>query len=210
MQLNEANNTNVYRKVQFLTDSEIKELRDVVQDMDLNAYTSNPNDDIDAQGIPVHTTEYVNTNNLFERSLPWLHARAFQLIKHVNKEENWGFDLTPGKVNVRVAEYHEMEIGGTLSNVKHFDIGSLITLDIMLEEPIDGAYFQTMNNDVVTKQTFHRGDALVFVSHKYHHVTQLKQGSRKVFVVEYWTGAKRTCGHRCDKRAGKCGFVDDS
>ena len=34
---------------------------------------------------------------------------------------------------MRVAEYHEMEMGGSLSDVYHYDIGSLVTVDIMLE-----------------------------------------------------------------------------
>lgn len=40
----------------------------------------------------------------------------------------------PG-INVRVAEYHEMRSGGSLSSMHHCDTGSLLTIDIMLQEP---------------------------------------------------------------------------
>ena len=51
------------------------------------------------------------------------------------------------------------------------------------------------------------GDAIIFVSHKYHHVEPVARGRRRVLVVEFWRGAERACGHRCERAAGPCGFV---
>jgi hypothetical protein len=123
-----------------------------------------------------------------------------------------------------VAEYHEMRVGGSLPNIEHYDIGSIITVDIMLQIAEDGALFQTLETpdyNISASETdvtsganmktheFTEGDALVFVSHKYHSVTPLRRGSRKVLVVEYWHGRQRRCGHRCDRPFGICTFRDN-
>ena len=49
-----------------------------------------------------------------------------------------------------------------------------------------------------------RGDALVFVSHKFHSVSPVTTGCRRVLVAELWHGPARECGHRCMARAGEC------
>jgi hypothetical protein len=56
---------------------------------------------------------------------------------------------------------------------------------------------------------FSVGDAVVFVSHKYHSVTPVLRGRRKVLIVEYWRGASVSCGHRCEDPTGKCTFIDN-
>jgi len=38
--------------------------------------------------------------------------------------------------------------------------------------------------------TFERGDGMVFVSHKYHSVSTLEQGTRHVLVLELWEGTE--------------------
>ena len=35
----------------------------------------------------------------------------------------------------RVAEYHEVQVGGALPDPQHQDLGSILTLDIMLSQP---------------------------------------------------------------------------
>jgi hypothetical protein len=107
-------------------------------------------------------------------------------------------------------------VGGSLPYPKHYDIGSLITIDIMLQEPTEGAQFQTLElsddgkapTQYLKTHPFSAGDALVFVSHKYHSVTRLEAGNRKVLVVEFWHGLQRKCGHRCDKNFGICTFKE--
>ena len=51
---------------------------------------------------------------------------------------------------------------------------------------------------------FLQGDAMVFCSHKYHGVTPVIRGTRRVCVLEFWTGEERTCPHRCKQRTGTC------
>ena len=54
------------------------------------------------------------------------------------------------------------------------------------------------------EHVFERGDALVFVSHKYHCVAPVTHGERRVLVIELWEGEERSCPHRCTERTGVC------
>jgi hypothetical protein len=224
MPVKEAQKTKVVRHQKFLSSAEVREVLAVVYGSDLSAYTSNYNEDQDEKGNPVHTTTYLQTHGLFYKRLGWLQQRIRELVQTVSVEQGWPFDLQRGGIwNVRVAEYHEMRVGGSLPHVEHYDIGSLITVDIMLQTAEEGALFQTLEAQDNIKSVsdtkvasganmktheFTEGDALVFVSHKYHSVTPLLRGSRKVLVVEYWHGRRRRCGHRCDKPFGICTFRD--
>jgi hypothetical protein len=258
MAVEKAQNTSVVRLTNFLSPRERANVLKVVGGSCLPMYTSNYDEDVDKNGNPIHTTMYLNTDNFFETSLPWLHNRIKKLALELNRSQKWL--LNTNSFNVRVAEYHEMFPGGSLRYPMHYDLGSLITVDIMLQEATSGAVFRTLEHaeavsdanvldgSVVTCRTvggqapdappetsvtsngantwysstgtkgrlqeheFHAGDALVFVSHKYHCVSQLLAGCRKVLVVEFWAGPRRSCGHRCecDDAAvlGNCGFAD--
>lgn len=237
-----AQNTVVSYTRDFVSIRERDEILAVVSRCQLPIYTSNYSEDVDTTGNPIHTTMYMQTNNIFETKLKWLHRRIVNLVTKVNNANDWGFDINAKTLlNVRVAEYHEMFERGSLSDSQHYDIGSIITVDIMLEEAKRGALFQTLESvstnmrsctqgEDICKDTdntlinivrnedkvktslkhhpFHVGDALVFVSHKYHCVSELLEGRRKVLVVELWSGKKRTCGHRCDDPMSKCTFID--
>ena len=48
------------------------------------------------------------------------------------------------------------------------------------------------------------GDALVFVSHKFHSVTPVTSGKRSVLVLEFWEGDEKKCNHRCNRRQPGC------
>ncbi len=48
------------------------------------------------------------------------------------------------------------------------------------------------------KKTLSKGDAIVFVSHKYHCVSPVTRGERHVLVIEFWRYPDRFCGHRCE------------
>ena len=232
MPVEKAQKSDVVRVPGFLSNSEIEKLLYEVEQCNLPAYTSNYGEDLDENGTPVHTTTYLQTKHTFRKSFHWLNKRIRKLIKLTNTSQNWGFDIENNKsFNVRVAEFHEMTKGGSLLHSEHYDIGSIITIDIMLHEADKGAEFQTLevnhkdndtNNSSINNtdhiihdknymktHEFHAGDALIFVSHKYHSVTPLIQGKRKVLVIEYWNGKQRCCGHRCDKPFGICAFTAD-
>ena len=67
-----------------------------------------------------------------------------------------------------------------------------------------GAFCTTEADGSVTAHRFERGDALVFVSHKCHHVAPVTRGERRVLIVELWEGVERHCPHRCLTPAGPC------
>ena len=54
------------------------------------------------------------------------------------------------------------------------------------------------------RHAFEQGDALVFVSHKYHCVAPVESGERRVLVIELWEGDEKACPHRCTERSGTC------
>lgn len=106
-------------------------------------------------------------------------------------------------VGCRCIEYHEVRAGGGLPDPHHHDIGSLVTVDVMLSDPavdFEGGEFHTLESDGSMKpHIFARmGDALMFVSHKYHCVQPVRAGLRRVLVLEFWLGPDRRCAHRCD------------
>ncbi|CAL1155365.1 unnamed protein product [Cladocopium goreaui] len=60
-----------------------------------------------------------------------------------------------------------MHKGGGLRDPNHYDVGSLITVDVMLEEAEAGGRFQTLEpSGRLLTHRFKAGDALVFQGHK--------------------------------------------
>mmetsp|Transcript_67497 Transcript_67497/g.218054 ORF Transcript_67497/g.218054 Transcript_67497/m.218054 type:complete len:89 (-) Transcript_67497:116-382(-) len=47
---------------------------------------------------------------------------------------------------------------------------------------------------------FGKGDALFFVSHKFHNVRPVTAGTRNVLVAELWAGPSSRCEHRCESQ----------
>lgn len=208
-----AQHTNVVTIRDFISECERKSLLVYMSQCELPAYTNNAAEDIGESGYPIHTTTYLQTFNTFEIELHWLYLRIRNLARDISIQQGWGFDVGEcSSFNVRVAEYHEMYKQGGLRDPKHYDCGSLITIDIMMQEADEGAVFQTLEcidgKEELRQHAFQNGDALVFVSHKYHCVSPLTAGVRKVLVVEFWNGKKRCCGHRCDVPFEICSFVD--
>ena len=75
-------------------------------------------------------------------------------------------------------------------------------MDIMLAEPeadFTGGQLFTPEVDGTTLRAplHHRGDAVLFPSHKYHNVAPVTSGRRRVLVTELWEGPERVCAHRC-------------
>ena len=68
-------------------------------------------------------------------------------------------------------ESHEYRPGGRLVDDKHYDAGSVITMDIMLADPgvdFTGGELVTPESDgSLSRPEFNQGDAVLFVSHKY-------------------------------------------
>jgi len=137
-----------------------------------------------------------------------LRKRIIDLAMSTAKKEGWFEFTTNDDLKVRVAEYHNMGEGGSLPDPKHYDLDSCITVDMMLnnrDDDFKGGDLMTEETDGSIKEhDFCRGDALVFVSHKAHCVSNVINGIRNVFVVELWKGPERNCPHRCEIFHGHC------
>ena len=145
---------------------------------------------------------YLQNNNTFQLKLPALRKRIFDMVREVDKSQNWCLFDNVDHVNIRVVEYHQMDKFGELSDPKHYDLNSLLTVDVMLSEynAFEGGDLLTLEADgTLKKHEFKQGDALVFVSHKYHCVSRVQSGRRNVMVLEFWYGPERQCSHRCER-----------
>lgn len=181
---------------------------------------------------PRWTVAFLHTDGHFLKVLPDLAMRMEQLVRQTDAK-NWRLlehsgrtepDAETGsQLRLRCCEYHRMMEGGHLGDVHHHDEGSVITLDIMLTPSgsYEGGELSTLErlepangageaSEVLTQHQFEQGDALLFVSHKYHCVAPVTKGTRQVLVAEYWWGEQRECGHRCDQHWGRCEFTPDS
>jgi hypothetical protein len=208
MPVEAAQRTSVFRKANFLSAAEASRMIRRFSALGLPPYTS---DDISlTKGGEewVHITRYLQTGNCFRTKFAALRQRIIALARRANDESHWGLDLS--QVAVRVAEFHNYRPGGSLPAMDHFDGNSLVTVDVMLQPAIAGGQFQTVEASAAGKgattldHAFSTGDALAFVSHKYHRVAPVEAGERKVLVVELWSGDEKACGHRCELIQGQC------
>jgi hypothetical protein len=163
-------------------------------------------------GTDEWAVRYLQTDGLFRQHFSALADRLLARAVAADKE-NWklleGRDLS--KLAIRCVEFHNILPGGSLADPKHIDTGSLLTLDVMLsEEGVDfeGAEFQTLESDgsFATHAFGGAGDAVLFMSHKYHCVRPLRKGLRNVLIIEFWEGEEKQCGHRCNTHWGGCGW----
>ena len=158
-------------------------------------------------------TTYCHTHHLFQQRFPDLFTRLRQIALDTD-DENWGIRKACeggdcGAVRARVIEVHEAGPGAGLNADKHYDSGSIVTLDVLLSDAseFEGGHLQMMEPDgSKTRPTFEQGDAIVFPSHKYHTVVPVSKGRRRTMILEFWCGEERTCPHRCEQHWGHCQF----
>ena len=145
------------------------------------------------------TVTFVNAGGALEAMEPALYAKIRDAALAVDRA-HWNVTAGARHANYRVAEYHTMRsalggrpTGGGLHTQKHVDQGSLVTIDILLSDPadIEGGVLQTLEADgALLPHAWEQGDALVFLSHKYHCVSRLTRGTRQVMVCELWQGTE--------------------
>jgi len=193
MAVSDAQQTEVVRLQKFLSVEDIELIHKVAEDARTESYTER------------HTGSwnvlYLQHNDVFKNKLPDLRQRILGAIRQVDKN-NWSLFDNVEHVNIRVVEYHNMDEFGELADPKHYDLNSLLTMDIMLskEGAFEGGDLQTEEADgTLKKHEFKQGDALVFVSHKPHCVGRVRSGRRNVLVLEFWYGPERQCPHRCEQ-----------
>lgn len=161
------------------------------------------------------TTLYLHTDGWFQSRFPVLYARFAEIVEQVDAEHWRLIDGAEGaealkRPVARTIEVHSVRPGGALPQLQHIDSGSLWTFDLLLAQPdVDfsgGALCTPEVDGSVLAHSFGRGDALVFPSHKRHHVRPVTWGFRQVLVIEFWHGEERTCAHRCLQRWGACDY----
>ena len=161
------------------------------------------------------TTTFLHTDRHFSTALPGLRQKVIDAAVKVDAEQGWGLLDTGLPYALRVVEIHTVGPGGSLPEHKHFDHGSLVTVDVMLSDSVGGAFeggeLCTLERDerLHAAMPFAFGDATVFVSHKYHCVTPVTRGTRQVLVCEIWNGRECACAHRCEQHEGECPITLD-
>lgn len=211
-----AQRTSAVRRPKLLSDAEINQLLSAVERMRRHGagrYARDANG-VQQLGTAPWETLFLHTDGGFATQCAQLRQKLLDEAKSVDREQGWGLlddrEASCGPIRFRTVEYHEVTRAGALPNPEHFDGGSLVTIDVMLQRPgvdFEGGEFTTKEHDGSTTQhTFERGDATFFVSHKYHSVQPVTQGRRAVLVCELWHGPERTCAHRCLQRCGECGY----
>lgn len=99
-------------------------------------------------------------------------------------------------LNVRCVEAWTYTVGGGLVDKYHNDTDSVLTLVCLLSDPsdFDGGAFRTWESDGTHMvHAMAEGDAICFLSHKFHNIVPLTRGVRKSLVIELWQGG---VGHK--------------
>ncbi|KAH8046111.1 hypothetical protein JL722_13829 [Aureococcus anophagefferens] len=149
---------------------------------------------------PNWTTQYLNADGLARERAPELLDRLVDLATDVG--EHFGAALAQRRSRA-VRRAPSVRRGSSLADPMHFDSGSIVTLDVMLDEADAGGVFETLEADgALRPHVFERGDAIVFPSYKYHSVSQIEAGLRRVLVMELWQGgeARTSEQHRPGRR----------
>lgn len=124
------------------------------------------------EGAQNWSTTFLHTDGIFAATFPNLRKKILDTAAAVDSAEGWHLlDDPPAPPALRCVEIHTVGPGGALPEQKHYDHGSLVTVDIMLSSTTDfqGGQLSTLEPDgILLPHVFERGDATVFVSHKYH------------------------------------------
>ncbi|CAE8617079.1 unnamed protein product [Polarella glacialis] len=204
MEVLEAQRTRVVTLPSFLDAGEIASIRQLAGEM-RSRLKLNASDEARAWQVL-----FLQMEGLFQARLPELFNKLRQAVLGTD-HAHWGL-IGGGTCRLRVAEFHT-HVGPSkgLPDPHHFDQDSLVTIDVILgmaqdsRGQFEGGCFRTLEVDGgFAEHPVSVGDALLFVSHKYHCVTPVVTGCRQVLVLEFWRGPERCCNHRCETLAGRC------
>ena len=114
------------------------------------------------------------------------------------KQEDWNSSvdcssplhgLTLDTLSIRVVEHWTYSPGGGLTDPLHYDVDSVLTIVALLQDGFEGGAFRSNElGDVMLEHSMAQGDAICFISHKFHNITPVTSGVRKSLVVELWQG----------------------
>ena len=178
-EVDSAQHTSVVRLPGFASDAEIEALlaaSATVQQTSGERLRSN--------GLKDGSWRTVFLNHHLQHLLPEFHAKLWAAAQWVDTQHGWGvLDNERRQVALRCAEHHTVLRSGGLPIERHYDHGSLITMDIMLSHTseFEGGTFRTLEpSGELAAHPFERGDLNVFLSHKYHCVDPVAGGTRQV------------------------------
>ena len=211
----EAQPTKVIRVPKLLSPSEVDAVHALAEELLPKVGSAGRTDANQAAAYRKGSWEtcYLSTDGHFAQRMPWLRQRLVDACEEANRAHGWRMlERATTPVAPRCVEYHTVEPGGSLPYPHHHDAGSLVTIDVMLSDPhvdFEGGEFSTLEADGELQRhaDFEKGDALIFVSHKFHCVGPVTSGRRHVLVMELWEGEERTCAHRCERHRGACGHT---
>ena len=161
-----AQRTQVVRLEKFLSSEDIAMVR-AVAEAELASMGKEEAGINSGSALEAHSESwkvlYLQSNNVFRRKLPALRQRILDTVRRVDESQNWNLFDNVNHVNIRVVEYHQMDEFGELADPRHYDLNSLLTMDIMLseEDAFEGGDLQTEEVDgTLRKHEFKRGDAV--------------------------------------------------
>ena len=169
----DAQKTNVVHVKNFLSPAEIDSLHELHDELKPLLGTAGRTSGNQAAAYRAGSweTTYLSTDGHFARARPELRERFLRTARAVDSKHWRLLERATEPVVPRCVEYHTVEPGGSLPYPTHYDAGSLVTVDVMLSDTseFEGGQFATLEADGSMKRyDFERGDALFFVSHKYH------------------------------------------
>lgn len=136
------------------------------------------------ESSPQHEAKFLHAGGHFARAAPALCEKLLALMRR-----RW-----PSPCAVRCVEYHEYRPGGALLDAGHRDVGSNLTLSVLLSDPreLGGGIFTTYcgPDAAPVRHELGLGDAVLFHSERVHHVTPVTRGVRHALVIELWNAAR--------------------
>ena len=131
-----------------------------------------------------HTTLSLHAGGFFARRCPQLLDALVDRMR-----SRWPEKL--GTLGVRCVEFHTYRVGGGLLDADHRDVGSTLTLSVLLSPDaaaLRGGQFVTWAADERTVHRLGCGDGVLFHSERAHNVQAVEAGVRHSLVVELWGG----------------------
>ena len=132
-----------------------------------------------------HAVLYLHRDGFFARSYAALATKIVRaMVATPIPRRGADADLA-----VRCVEFHSYATGGSLLVPDHRDLGSALSISVLLSDAFDGGHFLTYDDaGAPVAHVLKRGDAVVFASEEVHHVAPVTRGERHALVVELWAG----------------------
>lgn len=138
---------------------------------------------------PPHESLFLHEGGFFARRCPELSGKLYDAVRGFRRGAADG--RAAARLGVRTCEFHLYRVGGGLLDPDHADLGSTLTMSVLLSDPdaAEGGVFTTFDRKGVrVEHKLGRGDAIVFDSERPHNVSAVRSGVRESLVIEVWQG----------------------